>query len=318
MKRLRRPLVVLLSVVSVTAIAGWFALPPSQGQAGASKTTEKPPPVKADSAEAGIRKITDDYVKAFNAKDAKAIAGLFTTDGDFIGPDGEELVGRAAIEADYAESFKATPKGVVEVQIETIRPMGRGIARAVGVAKLKIPGSDVAGESKYSAIHVLEDGQWRVASLREWIPDPAVDVTVGDLGWLAGDWTAKGDGGELKISYAWDENKTFLQAKYAITKNGKTVTSGMQIIGTNPDGGLKSWMFDGSGTTSEGVWTRDDNRWLIESLGVLPDGTAVAAQNLISPLGPDSFTWRTMERSVDNVSLSAPPPVKVTRVAKPK
>lgn len=70
----------------------------------------QPPIGKAATPEEGIRAITAEYVKAFNAGDAKAAAALWTTDGEYIGSDGERTAGRDAIAKDLAEYFKANPK----------------------------------------------------------------------------------------------------------------------------------------------------------------------------------------------------------------
>ena len=148
------------------------------------------------------------------------------------------------------------------------------------------------------------------------MPDPATDITPKQLDWMVGEWTAKGEGGEVKISFTWDENKVFINGKYAITKDGKPVSSGTQVFRKNPGGGIAVWTFDSSGTTGHGVWVRDENRWLSEAVGVLPDGTEVTSLNVIIPLGPDAFTWQTTDRAADGVPLPSLPPVKVTRVKK--
>jgi uncharacterized protein (TIGR02246 family) len=275
------------------------------------------PPAKADeAAEAGVKAAAAEFRKAFDAGDAKAVAALWTADAEYSGPDGETVRGRDAIEKMYAELFKAQPKATVESAPESVRALGRRAVVAEGTLTVKLPDDPEPGVSRYSALLVREDDGWRLASVREWVPDPATDVTPKDLGWLVGEWAAKGDGGELKITYAWDENKVFLHGKYTLTKDGKTVSSGMQVIGMNPGGGLRSWMFDSSGTTSDGVWVRDEKRWLQEAVGVLPDGTEVTSASVIIPLGPDSFTWQATDRAMNGEPLPALPPVKVTRVKK--
>ncbi len=315
MKRHRMILGLVVAVSAAVLVSGGRA--PSLTNAPAAqpeKATAQP--AKADGAEAGIKKITAEYAKAFNAADAKAAAALWTDEGEYVGADDETVTGRAAIEKSLAEFFKEYPKATADVQIESVRLIGRGTASAEGVVRLKLPGTESAVESRYTALHVLEDGVWRAASVREWVPDPATEVTPQHLEWLVGDWTAKGEGGELKLTYAWDENKVFINSKYTITKDGKTVSSGTQIIGRNPAGGLRSWMFDSSGTTSDAVWVRDGKRWINDATGVLPDGTEISSVNVLIPLGPDSFTWQTTDREADDVPLPALPPIKVTRVKK--
>ncbi len=271
-------------------------------------------PTKTGGAEAGVKAITAEYVKAFNAHDAKAAAALWTADGEYTGADDDPITGRADIEKGLAAYFKANPKATVEVRVESVKAIGRGLASVEGVVALKLPGDDPVIESRYTALHVNEDGKWQAASVREWVPDPATNVTPKQMEWLLGEWTSKGDGGELKIVYAWDEDKVFITGKYTLTKDGKTISKGTQVIGRNPTGGLRSWMFDSSGTTSDGLWVRDENRWINEADGVLPDGTQISSVNVLIPLGPDAFTWQTTEREVDGNPVQALPPIKVTRV----
>jgi uncharacterized protein (TIGR02246 family) len=312
---MKRSILWTATVLAVGAILGWLA---AQSSGPAALAQQKPPEaaVKAESAEAGIKAITAEYAKAYNAADAKAAAALWTTNGEYIGADDVVFSGREEIEKGLAAHFKTQPKGTVDIRVVSVKVMGRGLATVEGVVSLKMPGEETVNESRYSALHVLEDGKWQAASVREWVTDPSTDVTPQNLEWLIGEWKSKGDGGELTIVYAWDEDKVFITGKYSLTKDGKAISKGTQVIGRNPTGGLRSWMFDSTGTTSESVWVRDDKRWINDTTGVLPDGTAVTSVNVMIPLGPDAFTWQTTDREVDGVSVSPLPPIKVTRVKK--
>jgi uncharacterized protein (TIGR02246 family) len=308
----RHRLVLVLGAVAVLAVAVGGVRIPSP----AVVETAARPPGPGDDAAAGIRKNADEYTKAFNAGDAKAAAMSWTAEGEYTDPDGETHRGRAAVEQEIAAFLKARPKAALEVTIESVRPLGKHAATAEGTTKVRTPVDPEPAVARFSGVFVREDDGWKIASLQNWVPDPATDVTVKDLAWLVGEWTAKGDGGELRITYAWDENQVFLNAKYTLTKDGKAVSSGTQVIGTNPEGGLRSWLFDGSGATGDSVWTRDGNRWLIEATGTLPDGTEMTAANVLIPLGPDAFTWQSTQRTVAGTELPDQPPIKVTRVKK--
>jgi uncharacterized protein (TIGR02246 family) len=316
----------LWTVAMLTAggIIGWLVAQSRGPEARAEKKSAEQAvarvgqqPAKADGAEAGIKAITAEYAKAFNAADPKAAAALWTEEGEYEGADGEVIRGRAEIEKSFVEFFKARPKATAEIRVESVRVIARGLATAEGVVSLKIPGEEAALESRYTALHTLEDGKWLAVSIREWVPDPATEVTPKQLEWLIGEWVSKGDAGaEVKIVSAWDEDRMFITSKYTVTKDGKTISKGTQVIGRNPNGGLRSWLFDSSGTTSDGVWVRDGKNWMNEASGVLPDGTEVTSVNILIPLGPDAYTWQTTERAVNGVSVEALPPVKVTRVKK--
>jgi uncharacterized protein (TIGR02246 family) len=273
-------------------------------------------PKPADGAEAGVKAVTAEYEAAFNKADARAAAALWTVEGEYVGADGEVQRGREAIEKSLAEFFKGHPKATAEIQVVSVRAIGRGTASVEGVVKLKMPGDDPLIETRYTALHVLEDGKWHAASVREWVPDPATEFELKALEWIVGEWTAKGESGEVKLTYKWDENKMFISSTYEVTKGGKRLAYGTQIIGRHPHGGLKSWSFDSSGTTTEGVWVRDEGRWINETVGLLADGTEMTSLNIIVRLSDDSFTWQTTDRAADGVPLPALPPIKVTRVKK--
>jgi hypothetical protein len=166
-------------------------------------------------------------------------------------------------------------------------------------------------------LHVREEDGWKMASVREWVPDPATSVTVKDVEWLLGKWTAKTNEGEVQITYTWDADKAFLKGQYTL-KRGEVTSSGTQIIGKNPSGGLRSWVFDSSGTFGESVWTRDGDRWVIDAGGTLPDGSEVSATNLLIPMGKDAFTWQSVERTAAGSSVPDTLPLKVTRVVADK
>src|SRR5262249_8042090 len=156
------------------------------------------------------------------------------------------------------------------------------------------------------------------AKSQEWIPDPAEFITVKDVEWLIGEWSAKNGDAEASVTYGWDEDKMFLRGRYVLKNNGKLTRSGTQIIGKNSDGGLPPWVFDSTGSYGESVWTHDEGRWVIEASGKLPDGNEVTAVNLLVPLGRDAFTWQATERFVGGASLPGTPPVRVTRVKNSK
>jgi uncharacterized protein (TIGR02246 family) len=306
------------ALLAAGALLGWLAAsglmtPTTLAQdrpAPADKGQDQP-----DSAQlAAVKKTAQAYAKAFNAGDAKALAALWTKDGEYVGPDGETIRGRAAIEAEYAEFFKKNPKASLEVQVDAVRVFGRHTAVEEGRLRRRLPGEAEPDVSRYSVLHVSEDDGWRMAAVREWVPDPQEMVSLKDVEWLLGSWVARSDEGELSITYAWDEDKAFLRGRYTVKRGGKVESSGTQVIGKDPAGGLRSWLFDSSGTYGESAWSRDENRWVIEAAGTLPDGSDMTAVNYLIPLGKNAFTWQSVERTAAGSSLPDTAPLKVSRV----
>jgi hypothetical protein len=99
-----------------------------------------------------------------------------------------------------------------------------------------------------------------------------------------------------------------------VSKEGKVVRSGTQIIGKDPNAALRSWQFENDGGFGEWAWSRDGNRWVIEGVGTQPDGDEETATHLLVPIDKDTFTWQVTERTSNGVAEPGNPPVKVTRV----
>jgi uncharacterized protein (TIGR02246 family) len=304
-----------LAFLAIVGAVGWLHWAPVQAKALATAGDEE----KTASPElAALHKTGADFVKAFNNGDAKAVATFWTKNAEYIAPDGEAVRGRPAIEKEYAEFFKNNPKATLKMQVDSRRLLGRHTALLEGNLEVQLPGNKEPSVSRSSALLIHEDDGWKLASVREWMPDPNELVSLKDVEWLLGDWVAKGNNAEVRVNYEWDEGKGFIRGHYTLKQDGKATSSGTQIIGKNPAGGLRSWVFDSSGIFGESLWSRDENRWLIEASGTLPDGTEVTAVNLLIPLGKDAFTWQSVERMAAGSPLPDVPPVKVSRVKNEK
>jgi uncharacterized protein (TIGR02246 family) len=316
---IRRPSVRVTCFVALAAgaiVVAWYPLAAQEKGAKPGETAQAGANDKSESPElAAVRGANREFAKAYARGDAKALAALWTEGGEYDGLEGEPLRGRPALEAAYARFFKDNPKATLEARVESVRLLGPRAAMEEGTLC-----SSLAGEEKrpagtrFSAFLVLEDNGWRFASVREWEAEPAEQISVQDLAWLAGDWAGKGKQGEARLSYTLDENKAFLRCRYSVTKDGTVVRSGTQVIGKDPNGGLRSWQFESDGGFGEWNWAREGNRWVIEGTATLPDGTEETASHLLVPLDKDSFTWQMLGRSSGGVEEPGRPPVKVRRV----
>jgi uncharacterized protein (TIGR02246 family) len=285
-----------------------------------SPQAEKPLPVKAADEpkdpkraddEAAIRKATDDFIKAVEKGDAKAVAAAWTEDGEYIDDDGTTLRGRAAIEAAYVKAFAKKKNPKMEIKIDSIRFPSKDTAIEEGYAKRFHGDGDHPTCSRYSVLHVREGGKWLIALLREW---PDEGVSLRDLDWLIGTWEAKTEDAEVRTTYEWDANKNSIHCKVAIKGKGRTLLATQIILKDPRTGQLRSWMFDDDGGFGDGAWTRDGKRWVIEASGVEADGGELTAKNILTPVDKDSFTWQSMDRTQDGDELPNIPPIKVTRV----
>ncbi|HZZ81026.1 MAG TPA: SgcJ/EcaC family oxidoreductase [Gemmataceae bacterium] len=266
--------------------------------------------------EAAIRKSAADFTKAFDAGDAKAVAAMWIKDGEFQQADGDTLKGRDAIQKDFAEFFKNNPKAKIEIKSESLRVLGKNVAIEEGISRVRLPDSKEVGESRFSILHVREGNVWRMASVREWVPDASESASLADLAWLIGDWTAKGKENVVNITYKWDEDKTSIRGHFTITQDGKVDSTGSHIIVRDPIRGVRAITIDKNGTFGEAFWWQDDGKWIIEAVGSLPNGSQLTAMNVIVPINNDSFTFQSMDRMIGETELPDTPPVRVTRVKK--
>ena len=67
---------------------------------------------------------------------------------------------------------------------------------------------------------------------------------------------------------------------------------------------IRSWIFDSNGGFGETIWVNNGDDWLIRASNVLPDGSRSTAENVLTKVDDNKFTWdRKIERSMANRSL---------------
>ncbi len=313
--------IVLLGAALAALVRQGFvvAAQPAGAASGASAVQTKPGATAAkignEADEKAIRATADDFVKAFNAADFKAVGALWATDAEYTDESGQSYQGRAAIEKEYATAFKEHPGATVTVTIESIRLLGPDIAVEKGIAKVKSPGADVVG-ARYTVVHARRDGKWIMVVGRDapYVPGSNEDY-LKDLEWLIGDWMPEAKDRPLKLHFEWMAQRNFIKNTYTASKDGKSMLTGGQIIGWNPKlGRIVSWHFDAEGGFGDDVWTKDGSKWVIEAKGVFRNGSESTAVNVLTVVDANSFTWQSLKRTLDGVALPNTPPVKMVRV----
>ena len=306
----------MLLISGAAAAAAWLALGSSHAESAGQPAAA--PPAAAQKADEdrpadrdAVRKALDEFCTAFQKGDGKAVAALWTAEGEYVGDDGTAIRGRAALEKDYAKFFAKNPDNRLEVEVETLRFPSRDTAVVEGHFKLRQGKAKELVVSRCSFLYAREDGKWLVAIAREW---PGDGMEMRDLEWLIGTWEAKREGTTVTTTYEWTTNKTFIRCQLSITQDGKTVT-GTQMIGKMPStGGLHIWTFEDEGGIGDADITRDGKRWLFAARGSTADGRVITATNIMTPVDADSFLWQTVERTADGEPLPDLVPIAVTRV----
>ncbi|MGO9112973.1 MAG: YybH family protein [Thermoguttaceae bacterium] len=269
-----------------------------------------------DADEKAIRATADDFVKAFNAADVKAIGALWAPNAEYTDESGQSFQGRAAIEEVYADLFKQHLGAMMTVKIESIRLLGPDVALEKGVARVKSPGGLADTAARYTVVHAKRNGKWTMVLGRDapYVPASNEDY-LKDLEWLVGDWNPEAKDQPLRLHFEWMAQRNFIKNTYTVTKDGQSTMTGGQIIGWNPKlGRIVSWHFDAQGGFGEDVWGKDGSKWVIEANGVLRDGSESTSVNVVTPIDANSFIWQSIKRTLDGVSLPDTLPVKIVRV----
>lgn len=254
---------------------------------------------------AGLQKAATDFVEAFNNHDAAAIAALFTEDGEMADITGRELTsGREQIKARYEEVFADNPPQVA-VEVDSVRLVAPNLAIEDGTAHFT-PGDDDEAPPRsvtYTAVLLkTADGRWRIASTRDLKDSTDAAGQLADLAEvLKGEWTGRtSDGVKTDLAFGWDKSGKFLIADMLTTTADTDPLEGTIRIGWNAARkSIVSWIFDGSGGSTMGIWTPTDDGWMIRSEGATADGEIFTANQKLTAEGKDILVWTGTNRVAD-------------------
>jgi len=254
---------------------------------------------------AAIRESSRAFVAAFDKGDAKAVAALWTKDGEFTDDSGQTFSGRDAIQKEYAAFFAEHPGVRLKLTIDSLKKVSADTAIEDGRAALDPAPPGPPAVSKYLAIHVRVGGQWLMSTVRDTrIETPSGYSRVEDLEWLIGKWTAEEHGAKTESVCRWVANKSFVERRFTTTRPGGAVSSGVQLIGWNPEAGqMQSWTFSSDGGHAIGVWSPRAGGWSAEVRGVTGDGLATTAVNLLTKLDDGAYTWQSIQRTAGGQPL---------------
>jgi uncharacterized protein (TIGR02246 family) len=268
--------------------------------------TAKPAAVApaVDPAEA-VKATAEAFTAAFNKHDAKAVAALWTEDGEYVDETGERFAGRDAIEKQYAAFFAAYPATKLTVVVDSVRAVGANAALEDGHTTLEADGKTVVSAARYTAVHAKVGDQWLMASVRDQHLETEPSTSqMQDLAWLVGSWSAEQNGGVMQVDCKWLAENHFLERKYSVKRGEEVVASGVQVIGWNAQlRSVQAWTFTSDGGHATGIWIPRRGGWVIENVGMLADGTPTTAVNFFVKVDDNTLNWKAVERSAGGVFL---------------
>jgi uncharacterized protein (TIGR02246 family) len=270
-------------------IFGWSSNSWAQGDDAAQKAAEL----------SSIRGTEATFTQAFNSGDAAAVAAHWTVDGEYIDDSGRRVQGRDAIADMYTAFFAANPGARLTTQIDGLRLINDTTAIEDGTSSVDPQPAGAPASSRYTAVHVKQDGNWLMCSVQETrIEVPSNYAHLADLEFLNGTFVSEHNGIEFKMTGAWIANKNFLEQKFESRRGAHVVSSGTQLIGWDPRRQqITSWVFTSDGGHAMGLWSPHETGWIVETVGTTGDGTPTTAVNTLTALDDQAYAWRSVNRT---------------------
>ncbi|XZE45189.1 YybH family protein [Pirellulaceae bacterium SH467] len=273
-------------------------------------------PGQREKDDAAIRKAVASYVDAFNKADAKGLATMWSTNAVYTNPiSGVQVVGRDAIEKQFAGIFEESKGIKLEATTQSIQFVSPSVAIETGSAKSIHPKGDVE-ESEYTAVYVKRDDAWLLDRISEEdVIQPLSNYEkLKDLEWLVGHWVDQDEVASVVTDCQWSRNENFLIRSFAVQVADRIDMSGIQIIGWDPSNKqIRSWVFDSDGGFGQGTWVKKGERWTVEQTGVLPDGRKSSAINMMTRIDDNTMTLKSINRTLDGELLPNIDEVQVTK-----
>ena len=283
-----------------------------------NKSTDQPEASDRSVDEIAIRLTGQSFVDAYQKKNAKAISDLFVADAEFIDEYGNLHQGRDEIQAAFTNVFWHNSGTDFEMEISSIRFLSPQIAIEDGTTTVNHSVDLESVSSRYTAVHVKENGNWLTASVREQAPHDRRQhrSRLQQLAWLQGDWVDEDEESVVVFSCAPTDGGRFLIRNFAMHIAGCESMTGTQRIGWDPlTGKLKAWVFDSEGGHSEGWWHRDQDRWVLKLTGVTAAGEPASSTSIYTPVDERSMTWQSVDHEINGVELPDSEVVTIVRRA---
>jgi uncharacterized protein (TIGR02246 family) len=228
---------------------------------------------------------------------------------------GEEVIGRDAIEKQFAAIFAEAKGAKLEATTVSIGFVSPNVAVEQGTAKVIRPDQEPE-ESQYSAVYMKIDGKWLLDRVTE---EDVKDVIshyehLKDLEWMVGSWVDQDEQATVTTECSWTRNNNFLTRSFTVQLGDQIDMAGMQIIGWDPtEKSIRSWVFDSDGGFGQATWSKKGNTWHVQQTGVLPDGRKSSAVNIITYVDEKTCTLQSVNRTVDGELLPNIAEVQITK-----
>jgi uncharacterized protein (TIGR02246 family) len=287
-------------------IAGLLLLSAFAPAVHAEIADESDPDVRA------IRAASREYVAANRRGDSGSLRKMWTADGDYIDASGQVFKIRQLIREPSAGSPPHTDSDDFPALGSTLRFITPDVAIEDGSTDFGTSGDGSGVSGRFTAVWVKRDGRWLLDSLRETTSTaPRFNEKLKPLAWLLGEWVGASDDAAILVSSHWSSDGNYIVREFLVRREGREDIGATQRIGWDSSAGkIRCWTFDSQGGTSEGTWTRDGRRWLVDSTEVLADGKKSKSSVVLVPGDDGKFVsevkgdWDARDAKAAGVKLS--------------
>lgn len=256
------------------------------------------------------------FKKNYEAGDAAGIAGMFGETGEFIDSQQVVYTGPANIEAEFAALFEMTQDRKIELVIDSVRSVSKGVLIEDGHAWIQTGENAVTTVSQYTTVLVQQGNDWKIASLRD-IKSEFASATdrLQVLDWMIGGWIDESEAGIAEYDFGWSEDGSYILGSYRIQDKEADDFTGTLRIGWCPvKKQFQSWTFDSEGGVAFGAWDSIPEGWIIKTTGTRSDGVAGSSTNYYERGEDGKIIWKSFDRHVGGEKQ---PDVEVVLVRKP-
>ncbi len=258
-------------------------------------------PDKADSPEwVKLKTAASRYVKAFNDKDAAAVAALFADNGEILLHEDLKIAGHDAIEQHYTRIFDSNHEAKVALEATSVRFVTPRLVVEEGSVHY-ITGDEISTHLYMVILALQDDGQWLIVQSRNReVTDSVAYDKLSDVEGLIGDWVASvGDNGKFTMDFRWEPSGAWMigRGRY-VSPDTDPVTMTVRIGWNTAVDKIVSWTFDSEGGFSKAVWTESSDKWVMKALGVNGEGESTSSTQSIEVVDTEAVLWSFTSRVI--------------------
>lgn len=306
--------------IKVTKLVAQKSSSQKSSKKPSSKTSKTDSNLKVSNNLAEVKTTLLALKEALSRGDAEKAAAAWSEDGSFVNMDGLAFKNRKEIQKRFQDVFAKEGRPSITFNVQRVKELNDSAVLIEGlVHRNNGPAADNV-ESRFSMAVVKEGGRWSIKSASEspYRNDLGTqDNPLDAFNWLIGNWKVENENGRLDLKVDWAHGKNFISCLYLIKHGNSSEPESRQVIGFDPINQAPiSWSFDASGGYGQARWIKEGNKWLIDSCGVDREGNQTTCTNVITMVDKDTFTWQSINRTINGESLSDTAALKLEKLSK--